>query len=85
MAVQHGTIPPPALQQRAPSLSKKQWAGLILGAVLFALPFFFNIPGLEAPGQRMLSIFLLAIVFWILEPIPLTATAVLVILSLIHI
>ncbi|AOX06038.1 transporter [Corynebacterium sp. NML98-0116] len=79
MAVQHGTIPPPALQQRAPSLSKKQWAGLILGAVLFALPFFFNIPGLEAPGQRMLSIFLLAIVFWILEPIPLTATAVLVI------
>lgn len=79
MAVQHGTIPPPALQQRTPSLSKKQWAGLILGVVLFALPFLFNIPGLEAPGQRMLAIFLLAIVFWILEPIPLTATAVLVI------
>lgn len=79
MAVQHGTIPPPALQQRTPTLSKKQWAGLILGVVLFALPFLFNIPGLEAPGQRMLAIFLLAIVFWILEPIPLTATAVLVI------
>ena len=79
MAVQHGTIAPPALQQRTPTLSKKQWAGLIIGVVLFALPFLFNIPGLEAPGQRMLSIFLLAIVFWILEPIPLTATAVLVI------
>ena len=79
MAVQHGTIPPPALQQRTPTLSKKQWAGLILGVVLFALPFLFNIPGLEPPGQRMLAIFLLAIVFWILEPIPLTATAVLVI------
>lgn len=79
MAVQHGTIPPPALQQRTPSLSKKQWTGLILGVVLFALPFLFNIPGLEPPGQRMLAIFLLAIVFWILEPIPLTATAVLVI------
>lgn len=79
MAVQHGTIPPPALQQRTPSLSKKQWAGLILGVVLFALPFLFNIPGLEPPGQRMLAIFLLAIVFWILEPIPLTSTAVLVI------
>lgn len=79
MAVQHGTIPPPALQQRTPTLSKKQWAGLIIGVLLFALPFLFNIPGLEAPGQRMLSIFLLAIAFWILEPIPLTATAVLVI------
>lgn len=53
--------------------------GLILGIVAFLAPFVFDIPGLDGPGQRMLSIFFLAIVFWISEPIPLVATATLVI------
>ncbi|OCW60080.1 transporter [Trueperella bernardiae] len=54
--------------------------GLILGAIAFAFPFVVDIPNLEPLGERMLAIFLLAINFWITEPIPLTATAVLVIL-----
>lgn len=54
--------------------------GLVIGALVFLLPFLLDIPGLDEPGERMLSIFLLAIVFWITEAIPLMATAVLVIL-----
>ena len=54
--------------------------GLAIGALVFLLPFLLDIPGLDEPGERMLSIFLLAIVFWITEAIPLMATAVLVIL-----
>lgn len=42
-------------------------------------PFVIDIPNLSAPGERMLAIFLLAIVFWITEAIPLVATAVLII------
>ena len=71
---------PPALASKGPQLSKKQLVGLVLGVVCFLIPFFVQIPDLSAPGHRMLSIFLLAIVFWVLEPVPLTATAVLVIL-----
>lgn len=70
---------PPVLQQAARTLSPKQIVGFVLGSVLFLVPFFADIPGLAEPGERMLAIFLLAIVFWVLEPIPLTATAVLVI------
>lgn len=61
-------------------LTKVQKGGLIVGVLVFLLTFFVDIPGLEAPGQRMLAIFLLAIVFWVTEAVPLTATAVLVIL-----
>lgn len=57
-----------------------QLVGLIVGALAFFLPFFIPIPGLGPEAQRMLSIFLLAIVFWVTEAIPLVATAVLVIL-----
>lgn len=46
---------------------------------MFFVPLLVDIPNLGEPGERMLAIFLLAIVFWITEPIPLTATAVLVI------
>lgn len=67
---------PPARRQ---SLSTFQRVGLVLGIVAFLVPFVFDIPGLDGPGQRMLSIFFLAIVFWISEPIPLVATATLVI------
>ena len=71
---------PPALASKGPQLSKKQLVGLLLGVACFLIPFFIQIPDLPTPGHRMLSIFLLAIVFWVLEPVPLTATAVLVIL-----
>ena len=71
---------PPVLQQATKALSPKQIVGFVLGLVLFLVPFIVDVPGLAEPGERMLAIFLLAIVFWVLEPIPLTATAVLVIL-----
>ncbi len=64
----------------APALKPLQKAGLIIGAIAFLIPFFIDVPNLEEPGERMLSIFLLAIVFWVTEAVPLTATAVLVIL-----
>lgn len=57
-----------------------QKVGLVLGLVAFLFPLVVDIPGLDEPGSRMLAIFLLAIVFWVTEAIPLTATAVVVIL-----
>ena len=57
----------------------KEFVGLILGLMLFALPLMIDIPNLGMPGERMLAIFFIAIVFWITEPIPLTATAIVVI------
>lgn len=62
------------------TLTAVQKTGLVLGIGVFILPFFFDIPNLAEPGERMLSIFLLAVIFWITEAVPLTATAVLVIL-----
>ncbi|WP_257159533.1 SLC13 family permease [Corynebacterium cystitidis] len=76
----NATRKPPALQRaQSARFSRKQIIGFVLGIVLFAIPLVVDIPNLAAPGERMLSIFLLAIVFWVLEPVPLTATAVLVI------
>lgn len=72
----HGNI----ASTKRKSLGKKETVGLILGAIVFLIPLLVDIPNLAEPGERMLSIFLLAIVFWITEPVPLTATAVLVIL-----
>lgn len=63
-----------------PKLRPRQRWGLGIGLLVFLLPFFFDVPGLEEPGERMLAIFLLAIVFWVTEAIPLYATAVTVIL-----
>lgn len=64
----------------APGLKPVQKVGLVLGIAAFFVPFIVDIPNLDAPGERMLAIFLLAIVFWVTEAVPLTATAVLVIL-----
>ncbi len=52
-----------------------------LGAALVALliPFAFHFDGLSAAGHRMLAIFLMAIVLWVTEAIPLHATAALII------
>jgi solute carrier family 13 (sodium-dependent dicarboxylate transporter), member 2/3/5 len=57
-----------------------QAGGLGVGAVAFLLPLLLDVPGLPPAGERMLAIFLLAIVLWVTEAIPLVATAVLVIL-----
>jgi solute carrier family 13 (sodium-dependent dicarboxylate transporter), member 2/3/5 len=65
---------------RLPRPTRLQRGGLLVGAVVFLLPLVVDIPGLDPAGQRMLAIFLLAIVFWVTEAIPLVATAVLVIL-----
>lgn len=70
---------PPANARRTKRLGTKEIIGLVLGAIVFFVPLLVDIPHLGEPGERMLAIFLLAIVFWITEPIPLTATAVLVI------
>ena len=54
--------------------------GLVTAAVLFLVPFVFEFDGLSEAGHRMLSIFLVAVVLWVIEPIPLYATAVLIII-----
>lgn len=68
-----------ASSAKKPSLSLTKLVGLVLGLLAFLVPFVIDIPGLAEPGERMLAIFLLAIIFWISEAIPLVATAVLVI------
>jgi sodium-dependent dicarboxylate transporter 2/3/5 len=65
---------------RLPRLTRVQRFGLLLGLTAFLMPLLIQIPGLEPAGHRMLAIFLLAILFWVTEAIPLYATAVLVIL-----
>jgi solute carrier family 13 (sodium-dependent dicarboxylate transporter), member 2/3/5 len=63
-----------------PSPTRLQRSGLVAGGVVFLLPLLLDVPGLAVEGERMLAIFLLAIVLWITEAVPLVATAVLVIL-----
>ncbi|MBK1643224.1 transporter [Thiocapsa imhoffii] len=63
-----------------PSLTLVQRLGLLAGVVAFIIPLAIDIPGLEPAGERMLAIFLLAILLWVTEAIPLYATATLVIL-----
>lgn len=70
----------PDTATKRPRPSALQVTGRVVGIVLFAIPFVMDVPGLDEPGERMLSIFLLAIVFWVTQAIPLFATATLVIL-----
>ena len=65
-------------QQRNP-LTTLQRVGLVLAALIAPLPLLLDVPGLEPVGERMLAIFLLAIILWVTEAVPLVATAVLVI------
>jgi sodium-dependent dicarboxylate transporter 2/3/5 len=51
----------------------------MLGFILLCLPWIIGIDGLSTAGQITLGIFLMAAVFWILEPIPIYATSLLVI------
>lgn len=64
---------------RLPRLGRKETIGLVLGALVFLLPLLVDVPDLDPLGERMLAVFLLAIVLWVTEAIPLVATAVLVI------
>jgi solute carrier family 13 (sodium-dependent dicarboxylate transporter), member 2/3/5 len=63
-----------------PRPSRLQAIGLGVGTLLFLATLLVDVPGLGVEGQRMLAIFLLAIVLWVTEAVPLVATAVLVIL-----
>ena len=60
-------------------LNKKQLIGLVLGLFGLVIPFFMDINGLSFAGHVGLGIFLLAASFWMLEPVPIYATSVLVI------
>ncbi|MCP4964065.1 MAG: DASS family sodium-coupled anion symporter [bacterium] len=51
-----------------------------VATVAFLIPLIFEFNDLSPAGHRMLAIFLLAIVLWVAEPIPLFATAVLIII-----
>lgn len=56
---------------------------LALAFACYLLPFFVELPGLSEAGHRLLSIFLLAVVLWVSEAIPLFATSAVVILLLV--
>ncbi|RAX22552.1 MULTISPECIES: DASS family sodium-coupled anion symporter [Actinomyces] len=71
--------PRPGAPDRLEPLNRRQIIGILIGITVFVAPFLVDVPDLDPLGERMLSIFLLAIVFWVSEAIPLVATAVLVI------
>jgi solute carrier family 13 (sodium-dependent dicarboxylate transporter), member 2/3/5 len=56
---------------------------LLIALAGFLLPFFVEFPGLSQAGHRLVSIFLLAVVLWVTEAIPLFATSAVVILLLV--
>jgi len=76
MTIQKGSVKPELL----PRLTKTQRAGLVGAIAVFFVPFFVQFPGLSPEGHRVFSVFLMAIVLWITEAIPLHATAALIIL-----
>ena len=57
-----------------------QIGGLIAAVVALVGPMVFDIQGLSEVGERVLGIFLMAVVLWVSEAIPLFATAALIIL-----
>ncbi|MFV0338238.1 MAG: SLC13 family permease [Chthoniobacterales bacterium] len=65
------------------SLFTKRNVSLFLALLGFLLPFFIPIEGLSPAGHRLLAIFLLAVILWITEAIPLFATSAVIILLLI--
>jgi len=63
-----------------PTPTALQRGGLVVATIAFLVPLLVDVPDLDPTGERMLAIFLAAIVLWVTEAIPLVATAVLVIL-----
>ena len=53
--------------------------GLLMAVIVFFIPFIITFEGLSPAGHRMLAIFLMAIVLWVTEAIPLHATAAVII------
>jgi len=66
-----------------PRIETGRLIALLLALVGFLVPFFIDIPGLSEAGERLLSIFLLAVILWVTEAIPLFSTSAMVILLLI--
>ncbi len=62
------------------STPKLRVAGAVIGIIGFLIPFVVTLPGLTFAGHLALSIFLMAAVYWMTEPIPIYATSLLVIL-----
>lgn len=58
----------------------KDHVSVLIGVIGFIIPFFLTIPGLSEAGHVALSIFIIAAIFWMLEPVPIYATSILVIL-----
>lgn len=58
-------------------------ASLAIAIGGYLLPFFVELPGLSPAGHRLLSVFILAVVLWVSEAVPLFATSALVILLLV--
>ncbi len=69
----------PASLQRL-GLTRFKTGGLVLGFIAFCIPLLVDVPGLDEVGERMLAIFLVALVLFVTESIPLFATAALIIL-----
>lgn len=65
------------------SLFSKKSVSLMIALAGFVLPFFIHLEGLSDAGHRLLSIFLLAVILWVTEAIPLYATSSAVILLLV--
>lgn len=62
------------------SIFTKKFAAIILGVIGFVIPFMLEIPGLSEAGHVALSIFVIAAIYWMFEPVPIYATSLLVIL-----
>ncbi|HMP72451.1 MAG TPA: SLC13 family permease [Kiritimatiellia bacterium] len=67
------------MTSKTSSFSLTRSIGLLLAIVAFCIPWFFEFEGLSEPGHRVFAIFLMAIVLWVTEAIPLHATAALII------
>jgi sodium-dependent dicarboxylate transporter 2/3/5 len=62
------------------SSNRKNTISLIVALAAFLIPWVVHFPDLSVPGHRIFSVFLLAIVLWVTEAIPLHATAAIIIL-----
>jgi solute carrier family 13 (sodium-dependent dicarboxylate transporter), member 2/3/5 len=60
-------------------MNLKRTVGLLLGLAGLVIPWFLDIPGLGFAGQVTLGIFVMAACFWVLEPVPIYTTSLLVI------
>ncbi len=67
----------------ATSFLTRRNLALFIALIGYLVPWFVEVPGLSEAGHRLLSIFLIAVILWVSEAIPLFATSSLVILLLV--